>query len=136
MKTLRLVYESAKETILKVVAAIVYTLEINLYNFVTLLQFACPYIMMYVTYNLYCKRGVFVIGSEIMLPIIIFFISSVTKTVLNKRGKGNEIPVPEKRFTTDKYDIVEVEDASRLEELILYVYEVEEYLRRTGKTKE
>lgn len=93
-----------------------------------------PYIMLLVGEYVYSNRGNFTIGGEIFLPIILLGITFILKVIgkNSKEQKRNAIPVPLKRFTENKghgeYNV----EYSRLEEMILYMADLEDYLERKG----
>lgn len=62
--------------------------------------------------------------------VALFLYSKVLQAVANATGCGDSFPVPVKRFTTvDEDGVVSVEN-DRLQEMILYVADVEDYLER------
>lgn len=108
----------------------------NLRNMVIILRIGLPYLMWYIGIYLYHKRGKFVIGGEIFIPIVIFIITYYIKQYANRIGRGERIPVPEKRFTEqgeeeDEYTV----ETRRLEEMILYMSKLEDWLQRKGLLK-
>jgi hypothetical protein len=62
-----------------------------------------------------------------------YLISSILRRIGNKTNNGNELPIPRKRYTEEQEDgevYIKKED---LQEVILYLNEVENYLVRKGK---
>ena len=114
--------------------AITYFIKSNMYNIAVVTEILLPYIMMNIAYSLYQSRNGVYVGSEVIVPLLVLFVCNVVKRMGNKSGNGSEIPIPAKRFTRLDEDVVEVEPED-LEEMLLYVYEVEEYLKRTGKVR-
>lgn len=71
---------------------------------------------------------------EIAIAIVLIqFILYMTKKTLTKRGEGNDVPVPARRFTYVSDDGEVSIDTARLQELLLYVGDLEDYLERKGK---
>nr|DAV95854.1 MAG TPA: hypothetical protein [Caudoviricetes sp.] len=68
-----------------------------------------------------------------MLLIILFMaLVYYLEQLANKLGKGITVPIPKKRFTTeDEQGEVSIPHA-RLQELILYINDVENWLERKG----
>lgn len=109
-----------------------YFITNNLRNFARILNFILPYLMYIIGQNVYATRGYFGIGGELFIPIIFCVIIYVFRSYANKIGKGTTIPVPEKRFTeVDDYDEVSIPN-NRIQELILYVADLEDWLERKG----
>lgn len=84
----------------------------------------------------------FIIGKKQLNPndiwiiafILLFqFIIYINKRIIKKQGKGNEVPVPRKRFTTISEDGEVSVETERTQELILYLGDLEDYLERKGK---
>lgn len=70
---------------------------------------------------------------DLAVALVFAALISFVKGVANKYGKIDDTPVPAKRFTeVDDDGMVSVEN-DRLQELLLYVSEVEDYLKRKGK---
>ena len=59
---------------------------------------------------------------------IIMIVMDVIHRISNKEGFGDEIPVPSERFTTVSEDGEASIESNRLQEMILYVSNVEDYL--------
>lgn len=91
--------------------------------------FACMFIGSYVVYS---RGGAFEVGGELAIPFVLVTIGALLRGYANKVGKGTDCPVPQDRFTSeDEYGEVFVE-TSRLQEMILYVDDVENWLTRKG----
>lgn len=118
--------------IIDVVRAVDYFITSNLRNFAWLLNFILPYLMYLIGQNVYEKRGYFGIGGELFIPIIFCVITYYLRSYANKIGKGTTIPVPDKRFTeVDDYGEVSIPN-NRIQELILYLADLEDWLERKG----
>lgn len=108
----------------------------NLRNVSIILRVILPYLMWYIGIKLYEQRGRFAIGGEIFIPLIVFFITYYIRQYANRLGKGEKIPVPEKRFTESGEDDGEYTvETSRLEEMIIYMSNLEDWLQRKGLLK-
>lgn len=117
-----------------------YTLQLfiedNLRNFTLILRFILPYLMLFIGNKVYEQRNGFAIGGEIFIPIIAFLLIYYINKFTNKIGKGNKTPIPNERFTSKGEEEGEVVfNTDREEELILYVYNLENYLERKGLLK-
>lgn len=66
----------------------------------------------------------------LIIPIASFLIQVIMNRVNDKIGKGKEIPIPENKFTQEDEDGEVSIDTNRLQEMILYVADVESYLER------
>ena len=64
------------------------------------------------------------------LPIVVWFVTIVLDRISDKTGKGKEIPIPLKRFTEEDSDGEVSIEQDRLQEMILYVNDIENYLQR------
>lgn len=121
------------EILYDIIFAVGYFVENNLKNFATLLSIMLPFVMLLIGQAVALKRGSFVIGGEILIPpfigVIIYFIRSFA----NKLGKGITVPIPKKRFTEVDNETGEVNILNdRVQELILYVADLEDWLQRKG----
>lgn len=68
----------------------------------------------------------------LFIPIVIHIFACFLKYYANVVGTGDVCPVPVKRFTeSDDKGMVSV-DNSRVQEMLLYVADVEDYLERKG----
>lgn len=111
-----------------------YTIEKNLYALGKVLELSTPYIMWYLVIQLYKERGYFAIGGELFIPVLLFFVCGIIKKASNKKGKGYDVPVYSKRFTKeDGYEVTISEDD--LQEVILYLNDVENYIEKRGLKK-
>lgn len=120
------------EIILDIVQAITYFITNNLRNFAQLLNLILPYAMYFIGQKVYANRGQVTVGSELFIPIVVYMIIYYLRSYTNKIGKGMTIPVPEKRFTqVDDYGEVSVPN-NRIQELILYLADLEDWLERKG----
>lgn len=109
-----------------------YFMKTNIRNFASLLNAILPFVMYVIGQEVFKERGKFAVGGELFIPIIVFVLTYFIKAYTNKVGKGTTIPVPEKRFTeVDDDGEVSIEN-NRLQELILYTADLEDWLKRKG----
>lgn len=103
----------------------------NLRNLALLLQVGLPYLMWYLGVYLYEERGKFAVGGELFVPLVVFLVIYFIRSFANHIGKGERIPVPEKRFTEVDEGEVSV-PISRQDEMLFYLADLEDYLERKG----
>lgn len=121
------------EILYDIIFEVGYFVENNLKNFATLLSIMLPFVMLLIGQAVALKRGSFVIGGEILIPPIIGIIIYFIRSFANKLGKGITIPIPKKRFTEVDNETGEVNILNdRVQELILYVADLEDWLQRKG----
>lgn len=100
-------------------------------NFIcNLIQFILPFIMF--AAGKYNGKVIYLLFALIAL-IIIFFVKSVYKQIVIK-DRLSDFPIPSKRFTKEIDGEVNMEE-SRLEELLLYVCDVENWAEQKGLKK-
>ena len=94
-----------------------------------------PYSMFYIGQYFYSLENKFiVIDLILLLPIITYIIIYIIKGILKKTGNSKStMPIPKHRFTVLIDDDEVVIKKGMLNELILYVYDLEEWLERKGK---
>lgn len=131
MRLLKLTREILAEAIL----SILYFIEDNLRTFGHLLNLLLPYGMLFLGMYAYKFRGEFAIGAEIFLPVLIMLVSYYCRNLANKLGKGDTFPVPQRRFTSEDDDGNPEIEVDRIQELILYIADVEDWLERKGYLK-
>ena len=103
----------------------------NLRNLALLLQIGLPYLMWYLGAYLYEERGEFAVGGELFVPLAVFLVIYFIGSFANHIGKGERIPVPEKRFTEVDDGEVSI-PVSRQDEMLFYLADLEDYLERKG----
>lgn len=114
------------------VQAVTYFIKSNLRNFANMLNFILPYLMYFIGQYVFNERGKVEIGAEIFIPLAVCIIIYFIRSYANKIGKGTTIPVPYERFTeVSDEDEVSIEN-NRIQELILYVADLEDWLERKG----
>ena len=120
------------EISLDVVRAIAYFIAHNLRNFAWLLNMTLPYVMYFIGQRVGVNKGQITVGLELLLPMVVCVIVYYIHSYANKIGKGYTIPVPERRFTeVDDYGEVSIQN-NRIQELILYLADLEDWLERKG----
>ena len=116
--------------IVDIILAVDYFIKNNLRNFAWILNFILPYLMYIVGQNVCAERGYLDIGGELLIPIAFCIITYILRSYANKIGKGTTIPVPDKRFTeVDDDGEVSIQN-NRIQELILYLADLEDWLER------
>ena len=103
----------------------------NLRNLTLLLQVGLPYLMWYLGAYFYEERGEFAVGGELFIPLFVFLVIYFVGSFANHIGKGERIPVPEKRFTEVDDGEVSIQ-VSRQDEMLFYLADLEDYLERKG----
>lgn len=121
----KITLEITKEIIFKTINFI----KNNLNTIVWIGTIILPYLMYYLCKYCYETRGKFAIGGEALIPVIFYLITFYLKEFSNKIGKGPNIPIPRKRFTTVDDGAVEIEH-KRLQELILYMNDLENWMEK------
>lgn len=111
---------------------IITILKNNLINIVWILTILLPYLMYYLGQYVYEDRGRFAIGGEALIPLLVYLLLYYIKEFANKIGKGTTIPTPTKRFTEEHDDGEITIENSRIQELILYLNDLENWMERKG----
>ena len=112
-----------------------YFISINLKYLIKLIDISIPYIYAYISILLYRERNNLIIGYEVLIPIIAYIILSILNNFLNKINRGYDIRVPRERFTTLNDNGNVSVDNSSVNDIILYLYDLEEYLKSKGYTE-
>ena len=116
-----------KDIVKDIVNEIKHYMKNNLILIVNLLYLALPYLMFY-----------FGKANEIneiliaLIPIVVIAVIYYIKAYANKIGKGKTLPVPVKRFTSVNDDGEASIEVDRVQELILYMADLEDWLERKG----
>lgn len=125
-----------RSSILELYHQFKYFISINIKYLIKLIDISIPYIYAYISILLYRDRNGIIIGYEVLIPIIAYIILSVLNNFLNKINKGYDIPLPRERFTTLNDNGNVSVDNSSINDIILYLYDLEEYLKSKGYTIE
>lgn len=110
---------------------IAYFISSNLKNFAVFLGLLLPYAMYFIGQHSYSVKGKMCVGYELIIPVAIYIVICFMKSYANRIGKGTTIPIPTKRFTEIDDDEVTI-DQNRLQEIILYLADLENWLERKG----
>ena len=117
----------SKSILKELIESIIYAVACNLKNVSFVLNLILPFICFYL--------GRYSLLNFLVICIIILFglfLSYFTKQFANKIGKGETCPVPTKRFT-EKSDDGEVSiEVERLQELTLYMADLEDWFESKG----
>jgi hypothetical protein len=109
-----------------------YFIKNNLTNFANILNLTLPYVMYFIGQYIAFNRNNISIGWEICTPIVFVVVIYYLRSTANKMGKGITIPIPDKRFTkVDDDGEVSIEH-KRVQELLLYTADLEDWLERKG----
>lgn len=126
-----------KSSISELYYQIKYFISINLKYLLKLIDISIPYIYAYISILLYRERNNnIIIGYEVLFPIIAYIILLVLNNFLNKINRGYDIPLPRERFTILNDNGNVSIDNSSVNDIILYLYDLEEYLKSKGYTSE
>lgn len=109
-----------------------YFVENQLYNFSNIIYFLLPYAMLFTGEYTYKFRNEYAVGGEVFLPLFALFIIWVLRSYANRLGKGIDVPVPERRFTSVNDDGEVSVSRDRINELLLYTADLEDWLERKG----
>ena len=127
-KILRIILEITVEALCNVG----YFVKSNLRNFAIILNTVLPYIMYFIGQKAAINRNGIGIGTEIFIPIVFVVFIFYLKSTANKLRKGSTIPLPDKRFTKVEDDGEVTIENKRIQELILYLADLEDWLERKG----
>lgn len=129
---MRRFFQILREIVSDATMAVIYFVGSNLRNFANILNIICPYIMYLLGQYVFSFRAGFAVGAELFIPLVFAVVIYLIRQFANKIGKGTTIPVPQKRFTSIDDDGEVSVNQNRLQELILYVADVEDWLERHG----
>lgn len=106
---------------------IIFYFRNNLMLLVNVIYLALPYVMYY--FGLKEKINLVIV---LIIPLFVIAFIYYLKAYANKIGKGKMPPIPVKRFTdVDEDGEVSVE-TDRIQELILYTADLEDWIERKG----
>lgn len=109
-----------------------YFIKNNLINFAKILNFIIPYVMYFIGQYIASNKGNISVGWEICIPIAFVVVIYYLRSTANKMGKGITIPIPDKRFTNVDDDGEVSIEHKRIQELLLYTADLEDWLERKG----
>ena len=122
--------------VLEPLRALVYILQMSVFNIANVIELVMPYGMYLIGQYVCSYRESVHIGGEILVPILILLVTSTLKRYARMQGfVKSMLPVPRKRFT-EVYDDGEVTVKQEdVQEMILYMADLEDYLQRTGRLR-
>lgn len=132
MKALKRLIQIVLSIIMDIIMTVLIFIQDNLRNLATLLNVLLPFAMLFIGQAVYRSRGKFAVGGELFVPVAVGFIIYFIKSFANKIGKGISIPTPSERFTEEDDDGEVTIPTSRIQELILYMNDLENWLERRG----
>lgn len=109
-----------------------YFVKSNLNTFANILNLLLPYVMYFIGQQVVVNRGDMSVGYELLTPLAFIVVIYYLRSTANKLGKGITIPIPEKRFTKVEDDGEVNVEHKRLQELLLYLADLEDWLERKG----
>ena len=116
------------QAIQKIFNNIKYFIDCNLSSFACIIEFILPYCAFFIGQYEYQIAGQMTCGREVIYILILYMLILFLKSIANKRGKGDKLPIPSKRFTKrDEINSVSVNN-SDLSEMILYLADLEDYI--------
>lgn len=123
-------WDIVKEIMFDSLNSVTYFVVSNMRNFANVLSFSCYYLMYFLGQYIQSGDFNFIYSGELIIPIAIVLTVCFLHSAANKTGKGNTCPVPIKRFTeVDEDGEVSIEH-SRLQELLLYMADLEDWMER------
>lgn len=127
-KFLRIIGEITGE----ILVAVSYFIKSNLRHLATFLSVILPYIMYLIGQEVALNRGKLAFGGEIFVPIVFGALIFYVRSIANKLKKGVAIPLPDERFTKVEDDGEVTIENKRIQELILYLADLEDWFERKG----
>lgn len=126
------IWNIVKEVAEEAVHSVAYFAKHNVKHLGTLIEITAPYVMYLLGQKLALDRGLFATGGELFLPVCFWLVANFIKSVANKLNRGPRIPKPIKRFTeVDEDGMVSVEQ-ERLDEMLIYMSDLEDWMERKG----
>lgn len=118
------------ESTMDVFHEVAYFFAFNMRNFANILSILCPYLMYFIGQYIQIDNYKFIYGPYLIIPIAIILTTYYLRSAANKTGKGNTCPIPAKRFTDVSEDGEVSIEHDRLQELLLYVADLEDWMER------
>lgn len=112
-----------------------YFVKINANYFSIMFKYSCPFVMLWLGQYAALERGKFAVGGEILLAIVFLVFENYFKGYARKNNTGDALPMARKRFTVEDGNGEISIDRKDLEEMIIYVNEIENYIEREGLRK-
>ena len=126
------VLEILKSVMREMFNTFLYVLSTGIYPMSRILVLILPYLMLVVGLMWYKDSGLSMKIVFLIIPLLVNLLAYFLKSFVNRIGKGETPPVPNERFTSDNGDGEISVEHSRLQELILFVNDYEEWLERKG----
>lgn len=121
-----------KEITMGLVYGCKYFIQINMRYFANVVTIALPYVMyVWGQYVAMGKEG-FAIGIEAFVPALVMLAVHYLREAANLSNKGYRIPVPSERFTKTSDDGEVTVERNRLQEMMLYMADLEDWLHSKG----
>ena len=125
-KTFEIIYDITIDAL----RGIAYFIEKNLVNFANALNLILPYIMYFI--GITAGKNNIYICWELCLPLVFAVVVYYLRSIANRIGKGITVPIPDERFTeVDDDGEVSIKN-DRIQELLLYTADLEDWLERKG----
>lgn len=112
-----------------VIRSIIYFIDNNLSYISVILEIALPYLILYKEVDIKKNEWFAVV------PVLYLFIVFVLRRISIRRNKGYVFPIPKKRFTKDVGNGEIQIDEKDLQEVILYLNDVENFLEKNNMLK-
>lgn len=109
-----------------------YFLKVNLRYFANAVSFSVPYVMYVLGQLRYQEGGCISFGIELVIPVAVVAVVYYLREIANRLGTGNVPPVPHNRFTNVDDDGEVTVENRRIQELLLYMADLEDYFSRKG----
>lgn len=110
-----------------------YAFDISSRYIANIMEFMLPYLMFWVAYfGTYNRLQIIYL---MIIPILFYIVIVVLRAYANQMGKGPNIPIPYERFTEVNEDGEVTMEYDRIQELMLYTADLEDYLERKGLLK-
>ena len=120
------------EVLSEALIGILYFVEKKLATIATFFEVILPFIMLFVGEYVMLQRGDYKAGGELFIPLLFGVIIYLLRKMANKLGKGTTMPMPTKRFTSiDEDECVSMEQ-KRIQELLIYMNDLEDWLEHKG----
>lgn len=123
-------FDIIKEITIDILHAAAYFFTSNMRNFANVLNVSCPYLMYFIGQYVQTGNFKFIFSYYLIIPITIVLLTYYLHSAANKTGKGNTCPIPIKRFTEVSEDGEVSIEQSRIQELLLYVADLEDWFER------
>lgn len=96
--------------------------------------FVSPFLMLVVGEYVYQERGYWAMGGEVLLVVFLVALGFGLRSYARVSGNVvDDVPVPYRRFTRVDYESGRVDvDYGRVQEMILYVADLEDWFDRNG----